>query len=160
MDIEETRLPGVGLRHDLVTRDGGRLGVVSSRNGERQLVIYDPEDPDAAKASVALSADEGEVVAELLGAPKIVERLARLNEQLDVLTSVDLPLSPGSPYVGRTLGDTRTRTRTGASVVAVVRDTELHASPAPDFRFASGDHVVVVGTNKGVAQVERLLAEG
>lgn len=160
MDIEETRLPGVGLRHDLLTRQGGRLGVVSSRNGTRQVVIYDPEDPDAAKASVTLTADEGEILAELLGAPRIVERLARLNEQLDVLTTVDVPLAATSPYVDRTLGDTRTRTRTGASVVAVVRDAELHASPAPDFRFSAGDHVVVVGTDAGVADVERLLAEG
>ncbi len=46
MEIEETKLPGIGLRHDFVTHAGRRLGVVSHRDGERDLVVYDPADPD------------------------------------------------------------------------------------------------------------------
>ena len=33
MDIQETTLPGVGLRHDFTTHAGCRLGVVSYRTG-------------------------------------------------------------------------------------------------------------------------------
>jgi len=66
MDIEETRLPGIGLRHDFVTRTGRRLGIVSQRNGERDLVVYDPDDPDACSTSIVLSDEESDALAELL----------------------------------------------------------------------------------------------
>ncbi len=48
------------------------------------------------------------------------------------------------------LGETRMRTETGASVVAVLRRAEAIPSPTPDFRLAGGDTLIVVGTREGV----------
>jgi TrkA domain protein len=48
-DIEETHLPGVGVRYDFVTEQGDRLGLVVLESGERDLLICDEEDPDAAR---------------------------------------------------------------------------------------------------------------
>lgn len=160
MDVEEVRLPGVGLRHDLATRTGQRLGVVSQLNGDRELVLYDRDDPDAARAVVHLVPEEAATLAELLGAPRVVERLARLREQVSGIATEGIVLAAGSPYAGLTIGDARIRTRTGASVVAVVRSGEVVASPTPAFRFAAGDKVIVVGTDEGVAAVTRLLDQG
>jgi TrkA domain protein len=47
MEIQETALPGVGLRHDFTTRAGRQLGVVTHRTGRRDLLLYDRDDPDA-----------------------------------------------------------------------------------------------------------------
>lgn len=160
MDIEETRLPGVGLRHDLVIRGGQRVGVVSQVNGDRELVLYDKHDPDACRAVLHLASDEAGMLAELLGAPRVSERLARLREQVEGIATDGIVLAPGSPYVGRTLGDAQIRSRTGASVVAVARNGEVSPSPTPSFRFAAGDKVIVVGTDEGVAAVARLLSDG
>ncbi|WP_298455254.1 cation:proton antiporter regulatory subunit [uncultured Cellulomonas sp.] len=160
MDIEETRLPGVGLRHELAIRGGRRVGVVSQVNGDRELVLYDQHDPDACQAVLHLTPEEASTLAELLGAPRVTERLARLREQVEGIATEGLVLAPESPYVGRTLGDAQIRTRTGVSVVAVVRHGEVSPSPAPTFRFVAGDKVIVVGTDDGVAAVHRLLADG
>lgn len=160
MEIDETRLPGIGLRHDFVTRQGRRLGVVSQRSGTRELVVYDTEDPDACAVAVDLTRQESEVLAELLGAAPVVERLARLHEQIEGMATEGLPIPEGSPYDGRTLADAAIRSRTGASVVAVVRGLELLPSPAPDLRFQAGDRVVVVGTHDGVRAVAALLERG
>jgi TrkA domain protein len=157
MDVEETRLPGIGLRHDLVTARGRRIGVISQRNGARHVVLYDETDPDASAATIELTPEESEVLAELLGAPRIIERLSRLREQVEGLATEGVPVSPGCPYVGATLGDTAIRTRTGASVVAVLRGDDVFASPTPDFRFQVEDRLIVVGTSDGVAAVGRLL---
>lgn len=157
MEVEETRLPGVGLRHDLTTRAGQRLGVVSQVTGDRELVVFDPDDPDAARLSLRLSSEEAATLAELLGAPRVVERLARLREQVEGITTGGVVIPAGSPYEDRTLGDAEIRSRTGASVVAVVRAGEVTPSPTPAFRFARGDKVVVVGTDDGVAAVRRRL---
>ena len=75
--------------------------------------------------------------------------------EIDLVTE-QIPISSRSPYSGRTLGDTQARSRTGASIVAVLRRTGAMPSPAPDFRFASGDMIVVVGTREGVDAVAEL----
>ena len=157
MDVEETRLPGIGLRHDLVTAAGRRIAVISQRTGARSVVLYDQDDPDAAGATGELTGEESEVLAELLGAPRVIERLSRLREQVTGLATEGVPIEPGSPYVGATLGDTAIRSRTGASVVAVLRGDDVVASPTPDFRFRAGDRLIVVGTENGVSAVGRLL---
>jgi TrkA domain protein len=62
-----------------------------------------------------------------------------------------------SRFAGRPLGETEARTRTGASIVAVVREGEAIVSPRPDFVFHAGDLVVVVGTDEAAAGVARIL---
>ncbi|RVX41368.1 TrkA family protein [Nonomuraea polychroma] len=58
------------------------------------------------------------------------------------------------------MGAARVRTRTGASIVAVVRGGQVYASPAPDFVLAAGDLVVVVDGAEGVNAVADILARG
>lgn len=158
MEVEETKLPGVGLRHDFVTEGGRRIGVISLKTGSRHLAVYREDDPDTVKVSVELTHDESQLLAELLGAPRVIERLAKLREQVEGITTAGIPLGEGSPYVGRTLGDAAIRSRTGSSIVAVFRHDEVTPSPTPDFRFQSGDKVVVVGTEEGVRAASEILA--
>ncbi|NVI87255.1 cation:proton antiporter regulatory subunit [Actinomadura sp. BRA 177] len=160
MDVERTALPGIGLQHVMTTGRGRQLGVISHRTGRRDLVIYDKEDPDSCIATVALTAEEANAIAELLGTGRIVEHLAELHRQVEGLITEQYPIAAGSPYDGRPLGDTRARTRTGASIVAVVRDGQVLASPRPDFTFTAGDIIVVVGTGEGTAAVAQILATG
>jgi TrkA domain protein len=156
--VEETPLPGIGVRHDFETAAGRRIGVVSHRDGRRELVVYDARDPDACIAQVRLVPEEAEALAEILGAPRVIERLAALHRQVEGLVSEEVPVPAGSAFDGRPLGETRARTRTGASIVAVIRGDQLVASPGPDFRFAGGDVVVVVGTPDGAAAVADIVA--
>jgi TrkA domain protein len=156
--VEEADLPGVGVRLDFLTHRRRRVGVIRHRSGRRDLLVYDAGDPDACSATVPLTSDEADTLAELLGAPLVVERLAALHEQVAGLISEQVTIDKGSPFAGRTLGETRARTRTGASIVAVLRDSQVIASPGPDFRFEPGDSVVVVGTREGIEGVEQILA--
>jgi TrkA domain protein len=155
--IEEADLPGIGKRHDFLTRKGRRVGVISHRTGLRDLLVYDSRDPDSCSETVVLSTEEADALAVLLGAPRIVERLAQLHEQVAGLVSEQLTIDHSSPYVGRSLGDTQARSRTGASIVAVLRGGQVIPSPTPDFRFEAGDRVVVVGTREGAEAVARIL---
>ncbi|MFD9939341.1 cation:proton antiporter regulatory subunit [Nonomuraea sp. NPDC059023] len=160
MDVEQTALPGIGLRHEFTTQSGRRIGIVSHRSGRRDLVIYDKSDPDQACEAVKLNDEEADALCELLGAPRIVQRLNELHRQVEGLVSVQLPISDGGPYAGRPMGDTQMRTRTGSSIVAVARDGRVVASPGPDFVFAAGDVVVVVGTPEGTSAAADILAAG
>ncbi|MBG0560478.1 cation:proton antiporter regulatory subunit [Actinoplanes aureus] len=156
--VEQTPLPGIGVRHDLVTSSGRTVGVVSHRNGRRDLVLYDVDDPDSSLASIPLTDDEAEALADVLGASLMLGQLAGLRQQAAGLLTEQIALPAGSPFVGRKLGDTRTRSRTGASIVAVLRDREVIASPGPAFKFEANDVVVAVGTRKGLDGVTAILA--
>jgi TrkA domain protein len=79
--------------------------------------------------------------------------------EIDLVTE-QIPVTARSPYSGRTLGDTQVRSRTGASIVAVLRRSGAVPSPAPDFRFAIGDTLVVVGTREGVDAAADLITGG
>jgi len=157
MDIQQTALPGVGLRHDFTTRAGRQLGVVTHRSGRRDLLLYDRADPDACQEVVQLTDEEADALAELLGAARIVEGLPALQQQVEGLAIDWLPIRPGSPYAGRTIADTQARTRTGVSIVAVLRDATAVPAPAPDFQFQPGDTLVVVGTAPGVKSLAGIL---
>jgi TrkA domain protein len=160
VEIEQTALPGIGLKHEFTTHAGRRIAVVSHRTGRRDLVIYDRHDPDRACEAIQLNDEEADALVELLGAPRIVQRLNALHREVEGLVSVQLPILEGSPYADRPMGDARVRTRTGASIVAVVRGGQVHASPTPDFPLAGGDVVVVVGSPESTTAVADILSNG
>ncbi|WP_333486764.1 cation:proton antiporter regulatory subunit [Nonomuraea corallina] len=134
--------------------------MISHRTGRRDLVIYSKDDPDRACEVVKLNDEEADALVELLGAPRIVARLNQAHQEVEGLVSLQLPLPAGSPYVNRPMGDARVRTRTNASIVAIVRSGQVYASPGPDFVLAAGDIVVVVGSADSTSEVGDLLAEG
>jgi monovalent cation:H+ antiporter-2, CPA2 family len=70
-----------------------------------------------------------------------------------------LVLSPGSPLVGRTLADANLRARTGASVVAILRDSKLLANPKSMTVFEAGDRIALIGEPDQIAIVESLLTK-
>jgi TrkA domain protein len=156
MTIESRVLPGIGVCQEFQLHDGRRIGIVTRRNGHRDIVIYD-EDGDGAAETIMLDEKEADVIAELLGAPQLVARLADLQRSADEVLTEQLPIPANSPYAGRPLGATQARTRTGASIVAVLRSGTTHASPGPDFGLEAGDLVVTVGTRAGLDQVARIL---
>jgi TrkA domain protein len=157
MEIQETALPGVGLRHDFTTRAGRQLGVVSYRTGRRDLLVYERDDPDATQEVIRLTDEEADALAELLGAARLVEHLAALTQQVEGLAIDWLPIRPGSPYAGRAIADTQARSRTGVSIVAILRGDGAIPAPTPDVRLDPGDTLVVVGTPKGVKDLSKLL---
>lgn len=156
--IERVDLPGIGHRHDLVTEHGRRISVVSHRDGERDLGIFDPDDADACRDSIPLNEDEAAALADVLGVSVMLSRLTSLSDETAGLYTEQIALPTDSPYLNRPLGDTRARTRTHASVVAIVRDGAIIPSPTPSEHLRAGDVVVVVGTREGLDGVARLLA--
>ncbi|QGH71139.1 potassium transporter TrkA [Pseudactinotalea sp. HY158] len=157
MEVNEAPLPGIGLRDDFRTVAGRRIGVVSHHTGRRDLVIYAEDDPDACVETVALTPAEADTLAEFLATRRVTERLARLTEQVAGLQTAKVPISAGSRFGGDTLGGTEVRTRTGASIVAVLRDREAIPSPTPDFELAAGDQLIVVGTQEAIAAVDEII---
>jgi len=156
-DVSETLLPGVGVRHEFVTAGGERVAVLTHRTGRRELAIYDRADPDRCTAVLHLSHDDTRTLAELLGASPVSEAVSAVQQRLEGLAIDWVTIPAGSAMVGATIAEGEFRTRTGASIVAVVRGTATLPAPGPDHRFETGDVVVAVGTTEGLAQLRDLL---
>ncbi|KUJ66559.1 potassium transporter TrkA, partial [Streptomyces albus subsp. albus] len=118
MDVNEVLLPGVGLLYEFVNLEGDKVGVVARRSGDFELAVYGEGDPDQAQAVFRLTSEEADVLADILGAPRIAERFADLTKEVPGLSAGQVEVLAGTPYVGRPLGESRARTRTGASIVA------------------------------------------
>ncbi|MET9395315.1 cation:proton antiporter regulatory subunit [Streptomyces sp. NPDC006624] len=159
MDVNEVLLPGVGLRYEFVNHEGDRVGVIAQRSGEFELVVYPGQDPDEARPVLRLTREEADALAEILGAPRIAERFADLTREVPGLSAGQVEIRPGSPFAGRALGETRARTRTGASIVAVVRGEDVIASPGPAETLRAGDILIVIGTREGIAGVQRIVQD-
>lgn len=158
MDVNETLLPGVGIRYEFVTASKRHLGLVARREGQIDLVVYDTIDPDVCTEVATLTPEEADTLAELLGAPRIAERFADLTREVPGLVAAQVDVEPDSHFDGRTLGETRARTMTGASIVALVRPDEVIVSPGPDQPLRGGDVLVAIGTERGLLGVRKILA--
>ncbi|OAH10698.1 cation:proton antiporter regulatory subunit [Streptomyces jeddahensis] len=157
MDVTEVLLPGVGLRYEFTNHEGDRVGIVARRTGDFELVLYSHGDPDEARPLVRFNSEEADTVAEILGAPRIAERFADLTKEVPGLLSGQVGVRAGSRYADQPLGETRARSRTGASIVAIVRGENVIASPKPDHVLRVGDVLVVIGTREGIAGVEQII---
>ncbi|MER0246339.1 cation:proton antiporter regulatory subunit [Streptomyces sp. 796.1] len=156
MGTRRTTLPGVGTQYDFTTHAGQHLSVVVHQDGRRFIGFYSKDDPDSCQMSIPLSPEEATAVAHLID-PAPIEAVR--TDGIDLVTE-HIPVGSRSPYAGRLLGETGARTRTGASIVAVLRRNSAHPSPGPDFRFAIGDTLVAVGTREGVDALTAIITEG
>ena len=155
-EVTETQLPGVGVRHEFMTAAGERLAVLSHRTGRREIAVYDRADPDACSTVLHLNSDDNRTLAELLGGSPVSEAVTGV-QRLEGVAIDWIRIRPGSEQTGATIGEGRLRTRTGSSVVALVRGDDTLPAPGPDVVLESGDVVVAVGTPDGLRQLRDLL---
>ena len=150
-DVEETRLPGVGVRFAFTTAGGARLGVIAHRSGKRELLVYDRGDPDACDAVIGLGEDDTRTLVDLLGGSEVTEHIGTaIRQSLDGLELEWAELdAQASCRSGRPISELGLRSGTGASIVAIIRDDQTVISPRSDFTLQAGDIAVLVGSSAG-----------
>jgi TrkA domain protein len=155
-EITEIQLPGVGVRHEFSTGAGERVAVLSHRTGRREIAVHDRADPDACTTVLHLSPDDTRTLADLLGGSPLTEAAGGVQRLAGVALDW-IAIGPNSTHAGSTIGEAGLRTRTGSSVVAVIRGDETVPAPGPEATLAAGDLVVAVGTPEGLRQLRDLL---
>ena len=85
-----------------------------------------------------------------------------LHELLEAANSLEVHwfrLVEGNRLVGQTLGQANLRAKTGASVIAILREGHLIANPKSMTVFQPDDRVGVIGDKEEIEAVEKLLIE-
>jgi TrkA domain protein len=161
VDLQETRLPGIGVKYVLRLDRGGRLTVILHNDGQREIYYYRKEDDDEPTAVVELHDDEARQLGAIIGGayerPKIVEELEMALGELHIEW---IPVPDTSPAIGRTLAECGLRAKTGVTVIAILREPEPVSGAQPEDVVQRGDTLVAVGKAGQFAPFRRLLAEG
>ncbi len=155
--VNQTILPGVGIRHDFTTRGGDQVGVIAHHSGRYDFLVYDKHDPDSCALSLQLTADDAHTLTELLGGAQVAESIRHMQQSLSGLTIDWAPIQAGWPCAGKSIREIGVRARTGVSIVAVMRGGETIPAPEADFQLLAGDTAVIVGTQDGVRKAFELL---
>lgn len=158
--VQETSLPGIGVRHEFATKGGERLGILNHRTGNRDLLLYSRNDPDACAKVVRLEEDDARTLSELLGTSQVEENLTNLRHEVGGLAIDWLPINPSWSCAGCSVQDTNLREKIGVVIVAVLRDGQMVPVPAEDFLLKPGDTAVVVGTRESITQAQSMLQSG
>jgi len=143
--VRETKLPGVGVKLEFTTDEGRIVGVLVHRNGRRELLIYDDDDPDSCSENLELTPADTRTLSELLGGSTVTEAVTAVQQQIEGLAIEWIEIPARSATIGTTIGDGQFRTRTGSSIVAVIRHGDTTPAPGPEFEFAGGDVAVAGG---------------
>lgn len=152
--VQVTQLPGVGVMRTFLTVDEDWIGVLELWSGRRQLFVDDPAEPDTRRLAAELQPEDCETLMELLGArhedaPAVDEASALVDWVL---------VHPDSPAAGQTIADLQLRTKTGASIVAVLRD-RTYTNIELSFRLQAKDIVVLTGGQPALAAATELLRQ-
>lgn len=85
-----------------------------------------------------------------------------LHDMINAMANIEviwLRLPAGNPFVGQTLAEANLRARTGASVVAIIRNKQAMANPKSHTIFETEDRIGFIGDKEQIEAAEKLLSE-
>jgi TrkA domain protein len=161
VDLEETRLPGIGSKFTLRLDAGGRLAVILHNDGKRELYYFRHAADEEPRAVITLDDDEARQLGAIVGGayerPKIVEDLEMALGELQIEW---IPVPEDSPWIGSTLGESGFRAKTGITVIAILRQPEPITGAQPGDTIKRDDTLVTVGKAGQYPEFRRLLSAG
>ena len=157
MRVYESEVPGVGRKFELELTGDKSAVVVVHHDGRCELFRRDGPDADGEKL-LDLKGEQANRLGSILEGAYF--------ESVDV-DSLSVPLGDAiiewvevvddSPVAGTTLGESRIRTETGASIIAIQRGEETVSNPPPETELEPGDLLVAVGTREEQADLDALV---
>jgi TrkA domain protein len=159
VDLQETRLPGIGTKFTIRLDAGARLAVILHNDGKREVYWFRRADDDEPGAVITLDDDEARQLGAVIGGayerPKIVEELEMA---LGELLIEWVPVPDSSPWIGKSLAECGFRAKVGITVIAILREPEPVTGAQPDDVIQKGDTLVTVGKAGQYAAFRRMLA--
>lgn len=153
-------LPGIGTKYELETDSGDIISVIFMANGRVQLYTQPARCPDC------YAADLNPMETRRLGNVLTGAIMEAEEEGVEIAFSAlaDLRIVVhtyiiSAKLAGKAICDLDIRSRTGVTVLAVSREGKNTVNPRPDFRFVTGDAVVVIGESDQIRAFEKEFME-
>lgn len=149
-EVEQTRLPGVGLRLDVKTAAGALLGVIVHHGGDRDLLVFDREDPDRCAMTLRLDEEDARALAEMLGASSVTSSLLQARQEVAGLVVDWIRVGPQADVASI---NRRAVEDPDLTVVAVLHEGHPHPVGSAPLQLQPGDTLVVVGTAQAIDEL-------
>ena len=152
MDVREHDLPGVGKKFAVTTIGGDRMTIIIHNTGQREIYNF-REGEEYPFYALRLEDSEARKLGAILGGayfqPPVAESMDMVLDQLSIEW---IRVTEGSPLAGHTIQESAIRKRTGASVIAILRDGVARPNPQPGDVINTGDTLMVVGDRDQVSR--------
>ncbi len=150
-------LSGVGTKYEIDTPEG-KVVVVFLESGKVQLYIL--ESGCSKPCCINLTVEEARRIGSILSG-SILEKEEE-GVELSLPGVAELRIAVHSYTVpkklsGKSIGELRIRSETGATVIAVLKKDRMIISPPPETVLDSGDKMVVIGEKHQLEKFEKLL---
>lgn len=161
MIIRTSDLAGVGKRISIQTAEGKLVVLIIHHTGKKELFFFKKMDADQADFSLTLTGEESrELAAQLLGITYQPAALDKMKAFRKEIVMEWLEVEKGSPLAGKSIMESQIRTRTGASVIGIIKGDELVASPGVKEVIKEGDTLIAVGKAKQIEALEAICSGG
>jgi len=153
--MNESELPGVGIKYWLDLQSGKRLTIIRHESGRYEVAFSIP-DNEIPEYFTEFEEEEAIDVGTVL-AQKVHQRIV---EKMDVLIKnliIEWFKVPNN-FQSKTIGDIQIRKRTGVSVVAILREKETIPGPGPQDNVLPSDVLLIVGKRESIESFKRLFS--
>ncbi|WP_028950982.1 cation:proton antiporter regulatory subunit [Sulfurihydrogenibium subterraneum] len=146
MLFKETDLPGIGKKFSVITANKEKVAVIIHISGKREIYFFNKDDYDEPMCSFSLNEEEATQLGSILMGtyfkPEAREEKEMFMKNL-VIEWVNV--EPSSVLANKSIKELEIRKKTGASVIAIIRNNETITNPSPDEIIKPGDTLIVVG---------------
>ena len=155
--VRESDLPGIGKKYQIETDAGDNMVVVIHDDGNRELYRLD-DDENETKCVMTLNDDESRQVAGIIGGlsykPKALETIElAINDLVIEWYKID----EKAVIDQQSIGQLEVRQKTGASIIAAIKNEESIINPGPDYVITAGTTLVVAGKRSNIKNLKELL---
>ena len=155
--VRESDLIGIGKKYQIETEAGDNMVVVIHDDGRRELYRHDDIDHET-HCVMTLSDEESRQIAGILGGlsykPKALETI---EVALDDLRIEWYKVEASNDGVNKSIGELNVRQKTGASIIAAIKDVETIINPGPEFVIEPGVTLVIAGKAKNIKLLKEIL---
>ena len=155
--VRESDLIGIGKKYQIETEAGDNMVVVIHDDGRRELYRSEENDHET-HCVMTLSDEESRQVAGIIGGlsykPKALETI---EVALDDLRIEWYKVGDSNDGVNKSIGQLEVRQRTGASIIAAIRDEDTVINPGPDYVIMSGVTLVIAGKRNNIKLLKEIL---
>lgn len=155
--VRESDLVGIGKKFEIDTEAGDQMVVVIHDDGRRELYRREEEDSET-HCVMTLSDEESRQVAGIIGGlsykPKALETI---EVALDDLRIEWYKVGESNDGVDKSIGELEVRQKTGASIIAAIRNEDTVINPGPDYVITSGTTLVIAGKRNNIKLLKEIL---
>lgn len=155
--VRESDLIGIGKKFQIQTEAGDHMVVVIHDDGRRELYRYDDEENES-RCVMTLSDEESRQVAGIIGGlsykPKALEKVEVALDDL-IIEWIKVEISGNA--INKSIGQLEVRKKTGASVIAALREGDTVINPGPDYVILPNTTLVVAGKRNHIRLLKEIL---